>query len=278
MVASERSGVTIDSSGEQAAIPRRPGQHRRSGAAVSHGSPDRPRRSPETSPVHGPRRNGGGSGARRNTACCVARRRSGLSPALLTTSIEPASSLCGCARDLFDSSTKFDSGTGWPSFWRPMQQAVATTVDRSWLMVRDRQCTARDAGDTWVTSSRMDRSQPGCDTASTASRLPSRPGCDYTTLDSDAVDRSRRGLRLASRRLHRHRHPRAAAQLPTMQPGWEKATFAMGVLLERRVRLRQARRREVHDLGLYGCRVSNPSYDQVCARIHRPCRSHRGRV
>ena len=42
----------------------------------------------------------------------------------------------GCARDLFDSSTKFDSGTGWPSFWRPMQQAVATTVDRSWLMVR----------------------------------------------------------------------------------------------------------------------------------------------
>jgi peptide-methionine (R)-S-oxide reductase len=42
----------------------------------------------------------------------------------------------GCARDLFESSAKFDSGTGWPSFWRPMEQAVLTSVDRSWLMVR----------------------------------------------------------------------------------------------------------------------------------------------
>jgi peptide-methionine (R)-S-oxide reductase len=42
----------------------------------------------------------------------------------------------GCGRELFDSSTKFDSGTGWPSFWRPLEHAVATSVDRSWLMVR----------------------------------------------------------------------------------------------------------------------------------------------
>jgi len=42
----------------------------------------------------------------------------------------------GCGRELFDSSTKFDSGTGWPSFWRPLDDAVATRVDRSWLMVR----------------------------------------------------------------------------------------------------------------------------------------------
>lgn len=42
----------------------------------------------------------------------------------------------GCARDLFESTTKFDSGTGWPSFWRPIDHAVATSVDRSWLMVR----------------------------------------------------------------------------------------------------------------------------------------------
>ena len=42
----------------------------------------------------------------------------------------------GCARDLFESGAKFESGTGWPSFWRPMEQAVATSVDRSWLMVR----------------------------------------------------------------------------------------------------------------------------------------------
>jgi peptide-methionine (R)-S-oxide reductase len=42
----------------------------------------------------------------------------------------------GCARDLFESTAKFDSGTGWPSFWRPMDQAVATSVDWSWLLVR----------------------------------------------------------------------------------------------------------------------------------------------
>jgi peptide-methionine (R)-S-oxide reductase len=42
----------------------------------------------------------------------------------------------GCGRELFASNTKFDSGTGWPSFWRPMEDAVATSVDRSWLMVR----------------------------------------------------------------------------------------------------------------------------------------------
>jgi peptide-methionine (R)-S-oxide reductase len=42
----------------------------------------------------------------------------------------------GCGRELFASTAKFESGTGWPSFWRPMDQAVATTVDRSWLMVR----------------------------------------------------------------------------------------------------------------------------------------------
>jgi peptide-methionine (R)-S-oxide reductase len=42
----------------------------------------------------------------------------------------------GCGRELFASSTKFESGTGWPSFWRPLEHAVATSVDRSWLMVR----------------------------------------------------------------------------------------------------------------------------------------------
>jgi len=35
----------------------------------------------------------------------------------------------GCALPLFASRTKFDSGTGWPSFWAPLPRAVATSTD-----------------------------------------------------------------------------------------------------------------------------------------------------
>jgi methionine-R-sulfoxide reductase len=41
-----------------------------------------------------------------------------------------------CGQTLFSSSTKFDSGTGWPSFWQPVDGAVGTRVDASWLMIR----------------------------------------------------------------------------------------------------------------------------------------------
>ena len=42
----------------------------------------------------------------------------------------------GCALDLFSSDTKFESGTGWPSFYRPLPNAVATHQDNSLGMVR----------------------------------------------------------------------------------------------------------------------------------------------
>src|SRR6187431_2628407 len=40
----------------------------------------------------------------------------------------------GCGQPLFSSQTKFESGTGWPSFYAPLSDAVGTSVDRSWFM------------------------------------------------------------------------------------------------------------------------------------------------
>jgi peptide-methionine (R)-S-oxide reductase len=42
----------------------------------------------------------------------------------------------GCDLPLFSSATKFDSGTGWPSFYRPLAGAVETEDDRSFFMTR----------------------------------------------------------------------------------------------------------------------------------------------
>ena len=42
----------------------------------------------------------------------------------------------GCALALFDARTKFESGTGWPSFYAPLPGAVATTTDTSLFMTR----------------------------------------------------------------------------------------------------------------------------------------------
>jgi len=42
----------------------------------------------------------------------------------------------GCDLELYSSTTKFESGTGWPSFWAPLPNAIGTTSDRSLGMLR----------------------------------------------------------------------------------------------------------------------------------------------
>jgi peptide-methionine (R)-S-oxide reductase len=55
--------------------------------------------------------------------------------------------LCdGCANPLFNSATKFESGTGWPSFWQVLPHAVVKRPDHSLLMERTEVLCARCGG------------------------------------------------------------------------------------------------------------------------------------
>ena len=42
----------------------------------------------------------------------------------------------GCEQAVYSSKTKFESGTGWPSFYEPLKDAIATSVDRSFFSTR----------------------------------------------------------------------------------------------------------------------------------------------
>ncbi len=61
--------------------------------------------------------------------------RAGSSP--LDKNYSPGMYRCaGCDLPLFASDTKFDSGTGWPSFFKPIDNAVGTDTDRAFFMTR----------------------------------------------------------------------------------------------------------------------------------------------
>ena len=61
--------------------------------------------------------------------------RAGTSP--LDKIYDEGTYLCtGCNQPLFTSETKFNSGTGWPSFFQPIDGAIETSVDKSLFMTR----------------------------------------------------------------------------------------------------------------------------------------------
>jgi peptide-methionine (R)-S-oxide reductase len=55
-------------------------------------------------------------------------------------------SCAGCGQPLFMSKKKFESGTGWPSFYQPLSNAIETTTDRSFFMSRTEVHCKRCAG------------------------------------------------------------------------------------------------------------------------------------
>lgn len=71
--------------------------------------------------------------------------RPGTSP--LNAEKRPGVFACaGCGNPLFDAATKYESGTGWPSFFAPIEGAVGTRTDRSFFMTRTEVHCARCGG------------------------------------------------------------------------------------------------------------------------------------
>ncbi len=52
----------------------------------------------------------------------------------------------GCDLPLFSSATKYDSGTGWPSFWQPLDNAIATKQETGFLFVTQTEVHCRRCG------------------------------------------------------------------------------------------------------------------------------------
>ena len=73
----------------------------------------------------------------RNSRCCARKTPSAPGPARSTTRSATASFIAPAATcAAYSSETKYDSGTGWPSFWESLPDAIGTKEDNSFFMTR----------------------------------------------------------------------------------------------------------------------------------------------
>jgi peptide-methionine (R)-S-oxide reductase len=79
---------------------------------------------------------------------------------------EPGVYRCaGCGAALFSSTTKYESGTGWPSFWEPIEPGAVVLHDDRTLWMLALRSPVRDAAATWGMCSPTDRGRRGIATA-----------------------------------------------------------------------------------------------------------------